>query len=161
MIGRSVVAIRRAEALLEGRFGPVILRSEQIAFEFTDYYRPEMGEGLIRQWVASSLLPEPDQLADIKQTTIGLERELVDDQGRRQVNLDPGFLSHHNLILATTKPFAHRVCLRAGIYAELTLVHRNGTYQPLDWTYPDYRTGACHDFLAACRAGLPGPALQP
>ncbi len=161
MISRSLEAIQQAEALLEDKFGPITLRSEPIAFDFTDYYRPEMGAGLTRQWVASSLLPEPCRLADIKQTTMSLERELADGQGRRQVNLDPGLLSRHNLILATTKPFAHRVSLCAGIYAELTLIYRHGAYQPLDWTYPDYRTRACQNFLTACRATLPRPSLPP
>ncbi|MEO0078290.1 MAG: DUF4416 family protein [candidate division WOR-3 bacterium] len=154
MISGNTDVMNRAEKLLESRFGPSILRSETIPFDFTRYYEPEMGTGLLRQWLASSLQPEPDQLAQIKHTTIGLERELCDDQGRRQVNLDPGLLSAHNLVLATTKAHAHRISIGTGIWAELTLIYRHGAYQPLDWTYPDYRTRTCLDFLAACRATL-------
>jgi hypothetical protein len=154
MIGRSPALLDRAADLLAARFGPVFSRSARIPFDFTDYYQPEMGTGLVRQWVASSLQPEPDRLAEVKQTTISLEQQLRDQSGRRQVNLDPGLLTPHNLVLATTKNHAHRICIGPGIYAELTLIYRHGAYQPLDWTYPDYRTRVCQEFLAACRATL-------
>ncbi len=154
MIGRNAEVLGRAAALVEREFGPNVQHSAVLPFDFTRYYEPEMGEGLIRQWVASSLCPEPDGLAAIKHTTIRLEHELCDAQGRRQVNLDPGLLSAHNLVLATTKAHAHRIYLGTGIWAELTLIYRHGAYQPLDWTYPDYRTEVGLDFFTACRATL-------
>jgi hypothetical protein len=55
------------------------------------------------------------------------------------VNIDPGYISLSHAILATTKGYAHRPYLRDGIYADLTLIYRNRSFQPLEWTYPDYR----------------------
>nr|HID14469.1 DUF4416 family protein [Anaerolineae bacterium] len=41
---------------------------------------------------------------------------------------------------ATTKDWQHRVYLGGGIYAEVTLRYRKGSFQPWEWTYPDYRS---------------------
>jgi hypothetical protein len=43
-----------------------------------------------------------------------------------------------NFVLATGKNNAHRIYLQDGIFADLTLIYRSGTYHPLEWTYPDY-----------------------
>ncbi len=43
------------------------------------------------------------------------------------------------MVLATTKSYDHRAYLGEGIYAELTYRYRQGSYRPLEWTYPDYR----------------------
>jgi len=59
-------------------------------------------------------------------------------ENRRQANLDPGYIARGHLILATGKACAHRPYLRAGIYADLTLLYTKGDFQPLAWTYPDY-----------------------
>jgi len=63
----------------------------------------------------------------------------VPGKGRRTVNLDPGYLSAENLVLATTKGYSHRPYLRDGIYAELVYIYRGGTFAPVEWTYRDYR----------------------
>ena len=47
---------------------------------------------------------------------------LLAKAGRWSQNLDPGMLSLHNLVLASTKGFAHRIYMREGIYAELALL---------------------------------------
>jgi len=41
-------------------------------------------------------------------------------------------------VLATGKDNAHRIYLGEGIFADLTLIFRAGTYRSLEWTYPDY-----------------------
>ncbi len=140
-------------ALVEG-FGAVTLRSPEIPFGFTNYYEKEMGPDLTRQWVGFHGLVEPDQLYDFKLTTGLLEKRFRGPTGRRRVNLDPGVLSLHNLVLASTKDFAHRIYLREGIYAELTLLFQAGKFQPLAWSYPDYQTEVCQEFLLRCRREL-------
>ena len=140
-------------ALAEG-FGTVTVKSEEIPFSFTDYYEKEMGSSLIRQWVGFHGLIESEQLVDFKRTTGSLEKRFIGPNHKRRVNLDPGLLSLHNLVLASTKGFAHRIYLRDGIYAELTLLFQSGKFQPLAWTYPDYQTPVCQEFLMHCRREL-------
>ena len=54
-------------------------------------------------------------------------------------------------MLFSTKNYAHRVPLHSGIYAELTLIYRNKSYQPVEWTYPDYSSKAYLDFFSDIR----------
>jgi hypothetical protein len=143
-----------AQSALVELFGDIAVKSEQIPFNYTNYYEPEMGPGLIRQWVGFYGMVEPDQLADFKGKTGNLEKRFRGPDHRRRVNLDPGVMSLYNLVLASTKSFAHRIYLRDGIFAELTLIFQAGKFQPLAWTYPDYQTPTCQEFLLHCRREL-------
>lgn len=122
---------------LEEAFGPTDYQSEQLPFDHTDYYTPEFGPNLVRTILAFERLVDPGSLATIKRRTNDLETEWQ-VEGRRQVNVDPGYVSLSKLVLATTKNHAHRIYLTDGIYAEVTLHYRDGAFQGFPWTYPDY-----------------------
>jgi hypothetical protein len=130
---------RQAMEALKGDFGEMDLVSEQFPFDFTDYYRSEMGDNLFRHFITFTPLISRDTLPDIKLTTNRLEEKFTDSAGNRRINIDPGYLSQAHIVLATTKGYAHRPYLAKGIYADLTLIYRNKSFQPLDWTYPDYK----------------------
>ena len=119
-----------------------------------------MGPNLVRQWVGFHGLIESEQLADFKNTTRSLEKSFLGPNHKRRVNLDPGMLSLHNFVLASTKGFAHRIYLHDGIYADLALLFQSGKFQPLPWTYPDYQTPVCHEFLIRCRKDLLAEVAQ-
>jgi hypothetical protein len=70
----------------------------------------------------------------------------------RPLNLDPGILTLGKFLLATTKDQAHRIYLRDGIYAEVTLRFQDGKYEPWPWTYGDYREPALLAFLKETRS---------
>ena len=135
---------------LEDLFGPVDLVSGWLAFDYTDYYEREMGSPLHRRLVAFRDLIDQERLPDIKHQTNDLERGFARD-GRRRVNIDPGYLLLERLVLATGKNFSHRIYLRRGIYADLTLVYRKGRFESLPWTYPDYADARLQDFLFKVR----------
>ncbi len=111
--------------------------SEFMSFDYTDYYEKEMGISLVRRFISFENLVRPESLPDVKHITDKIEKGLS-REGKRQVNIDPGYLSQAHLILATGKGYTHRPYLRDGIYADLTLIYRDNTFQSLDWTYPDY-----------------------
>jgi len=146
--------LQQAQSALAEGFGVVTVKSEEIPFSFTDYYEKEMGTNLVRQWLGFHDLVESEQLSEFKHTTRLLEKRFLGPDNKRRVNLDPGLLSLHNLVLASTKGFAHRIYLRDGIYADLTLLFQSGKFQPLPWTYPDYQTPVCQEFLTRCRKEL-------
>ena len=142
-----------AVALIAERLGPTDLVSDTFPFNFTDYYEPQMGPNLLRRFVSLQDLIDPGRLADIKRLTNQLEG-LVTGEVPRPINLDPGTLNGSQLVLASTKPYAHRIYLRDGVYAEVTLLWSakgRGGWVPMPWTYPDYAGPTYHAFLTAAR----------
>ncbi len=136
---------------LEKTFGPITLKSEVIPFDKTNYYEPEMGKGLVRVWVAFDRLIEQDEIVEIKLRTNEIERKwMVED--KRKVNIDPGYITESKLVLATTKNYSHRIYLKDGIYAEVTLIYRKKQgFESLQWTYPDYREKTALEFFNRVR----------
>jgi hypothetical protein len=134
-------------------FGPVDFLSAPGAFPYTTYYDDEMGQGILRQTASFLNLVAPGSLAVIKLRTNAIETGLSLD-GKRKVNIDPGLLSLENFILATGKNFTHRIYLRDGIYADLTLIYHKGAYGSLPWTYPDYREPEFLHYLGVLRKKL-------
>jgi hypothetical protein len=122
---------------LEKICGPVDWVSPELFFDRTKYYAKEMGWPLHRRFIAFEKLALPDQLIELKLKTNAIEQQYLVD-GKRRVNIDPGYISPERLILATGKNFVHRVYLSQGIYADLTLVFQKGCFKTLEWTYPDY-----------------------
>jgi hypothetical protein len=132
----------RAADSLRASFGPLGKGLLEFPFDWTDYYGQEMGEGLRRVFVSFQEPVGQDALAEVKEEALRLEEEfseVSEGRRRRSVNLDPGILDLDRLVLASAKNFSHRICLRGGIFAEVELIYRNGSFQPLPWTYPDYR----------------------
>jgi len=120
-------------------FGETDTISERYPFDLTDYYTREMGKPLFRYFLTfGRLIPIPS-LPDVKRATNRLEEKYARPDGSRRINIDPGYVCLEHVILATTKGYTHRPYLREGIYADLTLIYRNKSFQPLEWTYPDYR----------------------
>jgi len=129
----------KARNKLSAKFGKIDFESGQIDFNYTDYYQAEMGHGLKRKFVSFRKLIPMQELYRIKLYTNRLEQKLAVSKSRR-VNLDPGYLDSAKLVLASTKDYAHRIFLRKGIFAEVTLSFRDNTFSANDWTYPDYRS---------------------
>jgi hypothetical protein len=120
-------------------FGEIDFVSERLPFNFTDYYAEEIGKELFRHFVTFASLIAIPLLPQIKQRTNRLEEKYATPDRNRRINMDPGYVCLEHVVLATTKGYAHRPYLREGIYADLTFIYRNKSFQPLEWTYPDYR----------------------
>ena len=119
-----------------------------------------MGAGLKKVLLAYERLIDPKRLVDLKHQTNDWEDEyqrIADHPEARPLNLDPGYVTHAKLVLATTKDRDHRIYLGRGIFAEVTLHFQRGRgWIPREWTYADYRSEGYHDFLTRCRAYLRG-----
>lgn len=122
---------------LSERFSSIDVETEPIPFDMTTYYFEEMGKPLLRRFVSFENRISPDELPDIKISTNHLE-QAWGIEGHRRVNLDPGFISEANVIIATTKNHYHRVPLRNGIYAHMEYIIKKKKAVPLPWTYPDF-----------------------
>jgi len=142
--------LAEARSALGERFGPVAFASDPVPWNFTAYYDAEMGPGIVRLFWAFERLVDPAELAAIKLSTNAVE-DSFREGGDRKLNLDPGLLTLSRFVLATTKDHAHRIPLRDGIYAEVTLTFEHGAFRPLPWTYPDYRTDGVRAILKEIR----------
>ena len=124
VFSRHADALSLARMQLEQAYGPVEKVSPLFVFDQTAYYADKMGGDLRKQFFAFHDLMAPERLPDVKLHTNALERETA-QSGRyleaRPINIDPGYLQLGKFLLATTKDQGHRIYLRNGIYAEVTL----------------------------------------
>jgi hypothetical protein len=151
---RHAVALAWARERLEREYGPVVRASEPFDFHQTRYYEPTMGTGLRKQFFGFRRLVAADCLPAVKLRTNELEKELAESGAYpevRPLNLDPGTLSLGKFQLATTKDQAHRIYLRDGIFAEVTLRFQDGAFEPWPWTYADYCETGVRAFLKELR----------
>ena len=157
MLFRSPKLLKNVEPRLCEAYGPIDHRSDVLPFDFTDYYKTEMGDLIDRVFFSFERLIEADQLAEIKRQTNQLEDELAalltkpGTKVKRPVNLDPGYIEQAKVILASTKNFYHRIYLGGGIFGEVTMHFKNNTYQFFPWTYPDYQSKDYQDFFLRMR----------
>ncbi|MFH1313328.1 MAG: DUF4416 family protein [Candidatus Eisenbacteria bacterium] len=129
----------QAADLLTAHFGDIDCESPVLPFDFTQYYRDEMGDGLLRKWIAFRELRERAFLSRAKHLAIRTEQDLAQGE-MRTVNIDPGYVDDAQVVLATAKNFSHRIYVGMGYYAEVTLIYRDKDFRPVEWTYPDYKS---------------------
>lgn len=138
-------------------FGQPVVRSAPIDFDPGGFYRASMGEGLSKVLCGFESFVQPDGLADWKRMTNAREDEWstrLATTVERPINLDPGYVSQAKLVLATVKDRDHRLYLRQGIFAEVTLNYVGGQWIDHRWTYPSYRDPQAKLFVAECRRRL-------
>lgn len=157
IITREEAVLRWARARIASQWGEICEVSPPLPFEAGGYYSDEMGTGLRKILVALEQVTEPGGLAEWKIETNRWEQEAAAEFPGDQVrplNLDPGYITQAKLVLATVKDRDHRLYLRDGIFAEVTLNYVGGRWVHHRWTYPDYRTEDVAEFATSCRNRL-------
>ncbi|MBU1864135.1 MAG: DUF4416 family protein [Candidatus Omnitrophica bacterium] len=129
---------QKTEEIVQKKFGPLLSTNLLYSFHHTDYYTDELGNDIKRKYCSFKKMIKPETLAAIKVITNAIEKKFS-RKGKRRVNIDPGYVDLSKLVLASTKDFSHRIYLGKGIFAEITLLFKKGSYTLLPWTYPDYR----------------------
>ena len=144
--------LERAMEMLVKEFGEYDLVSEEFSFsgEFSTYYDSELGGEGLRRIYSFKETVAPDRQADIKIRTNEIEAIFSVD-GNRRINLDPGFINHGRLMLATTKAAGFRIPLKNGIHTELTLFYARGGWHKFPWSYRDYQSERVQKFLSEAR----------
>ena len=132
------------------KFGEIDNKSSEYDFNFTDYYEEETGKNLKKQILTFKKLIDRDELAEIKHFTNTIEDELS-KQGKRLINLDPGYMTEHNIVLASAKELPHKVSIGKGMFGDVVLEYRKGDYEDSRHTFPDFRTPLVKEFLKTIR----------
>lgn len=139
MLSKEVPLFDEIKKILEEFLGPTDAESPVWPWEHSDYYENEMGKGLKRKFIFFSDLINPEKLPDIKTRALKIERKYMKD-GRRRINIDPGYIHPAKVVLSTRKDYSHRIYLRDGVYAEVTLHYLDHSFQPFSHTYPDFKS---------------------
>ncbi len=143
---------------LRDQWGAIAEIAPPAPFVAGGFYTPQMGQPLRKTLVAFEAPTDPEPLAKWKSQSNQWEFEAAqrfgNDGSPRPLNLDPGYVTQAKWVLATVKDRDHRIYLRDGIFAEVTLNYVGGQWVHHRWTYPDYRTAAVADFASRCRQRL-------
>lgn len=119
-------------------------------FDHTDYYGDEMGIDLRRMIVSFRRLGPPTALVPLKLRAYEMEKQFS-REGMRTINIDPGYMDFHKVVLASFKEGPQKIYLTQGIWADPQLLFQHGAFKPLPWTFPDFQKGLYNTTLAAIR----------
>jgi hypothetical protein len=135
--------------ILKQKFGQVydVLEYD---FDFTDYYEAETGKGLKKSLLIFKNQIDRDGLAEIKLWTNSVE-DKYSENSKRKINIDPGYLTSHNVVLASAKEMPHKISIGKGIFGDVVLEFRSGEFQASRHTFPDFKSDKVRDFLAKNR----------
>jgi hypothetical protein len=141
VLGADGQLAEQAIAAFSELHGEVALRGPVVPFDDTDYYEPELGSALTRQYLAFSALFAAEQLAELKEQATELEQRFA-AAGRRRINLDPGYIDATKVVLASYKVGPQKLHVGRGVWADLVLWYSHGQFQRLPWTFPDLQSEA-------------------
>lgn len=150
LLSSNIDIFRDVAVHLTKIFGKIDFESAVIDFVHTQYYTEEFGQGLKRKFLSFERPVDPMKAHTAKLKTNRIEKRFLQN-GKRLVNIDPGYLNLSKLILFSTKDYSHRIYLGKGIFAEVTLFFKDKAYNTLPWTYPDYRTKEYLDIFGSIR----------
>jgi len=126
--------------MLKDLFGDTLYESLPTIWRYSDYYNEELGSPLKRRFIFFKRQISQDAPPEIKKDVMSIEAKLSKD-GKRTINLDPGYMTLSKVVLSTRKDYSHRVCIGNGLFAEVTLIYsRKSGFEPTRFTYPDYRS---------------------
>jgi len=145
--------IKDPDKHLDTPFGSPVCISDTFSFEHTSYYAPEMGGNLKKYFAGYDLFIFPDEIKNLKLSTVDLERSFMVD-GKRVLNVDPGYVALEKVVAASTKNFSHRIYIGSNIYADLQLFRKKGKYRSLPWTFFDYKLDFVLKFFDNMRLNL-------
>jgi len=151
-IYRDDTVLQAATQQLQDRvgLGPIDLPSDPYPFDLTDYYQPEMGAPLFRIFLPFEKPATASDIIPVKEVCLDLERQFA-TEGRRRINLDPGYLDLHKLVLISEKFLGHKIDIGHGMCADLTLLLGRRQVTSFQWTFPDFKTDRYHAYILMLR----------
>jgi hypothetical protein len=145
MMYKDEAILDKTKAILIEKFGKV---QDELSYDFTftDYYLIETGKDLKKKILVFEDLIDREDLPQIKLFTNHLEEDFMDGD-KRKINIDPGYMTSHNVVLASAKELPHRSLMKDGIFADVVLVYKHGSFVDNEHTFPDYKSDKVKAFL--------------
>jgi hypothetical protein len=142
-----------ASPVLQDLFGPIYYESPPLPWNYSVYYDGELGTPLYRHFMFFERIADPVSLVEAKLAVLEIENGLS-LRGKRRINLDPGYMTLAKVVLASRKNYSHRIYLGRGVFCELELYYQEGRFNPLPYTYFDYRDDLFLKFFTKARVLL-------
>lgn len=112
-------------------------------FDETTYYQAEMCHGqqttLWRKFISFSGMVSLEESIFWKKRSQAVENRFRLNN-KRQINLDPGYVDLHKVVLLSAKEGGHKVYLGQNVWADMVLMKKKGGYESFPWTFPDLRS---------------------
>lgn len=124
--------------LLKEKFGEIIIEGKPYDFDFTDYYSEEMGKDLLKRFVVFKKEIDKKELSQIRKVTGEIEDKFRVNV-KRQINLDPGYISDKEVVLASVKKKDFKENIGNGIFAHKIYSFENNKVKIFFHTFPDYK----------------------
>jgi hypothetical protein len=128
------------------KYGPIKAESTPYDFNFTKYYDKEMGSGLKKKFLVFSKEISKEDLVAVKFFITKIE-EMFSDNSDRSVNIDPGYLSQHELVLATWKGKDFKEKISYELWAHKVLGFKGNKVEEYFHTFADYRVKENQQFI--------------
>jgi len=136
----------KALDILKKEFGDIKAEGEEYDFDFTAYYENEFGKNLKKRIVVFEKEIEKNELVGIRLKTGKIEEELAVD-GKRVVNIDPGYISSQEVVLATLKGKPWKEELGKGVFGHKVIEFKDGEVITFRHTFADYKLGQNIEFF--------------
>ncbi len=143
-----------AKADLVAKYGDVRAESNAYNFDFTGYYDDEMGSGLKKKLLVFEKEVSKQDLESVKFFITEVE-EKYSDLGNRSVNIDPGYISSDELVLATWKGKSFKEKISDKIWVHKVLEFEGDKVKEFFHTFADYKLKENQDFLVKNKPSAP------
>lgn len=108
------------------------------AFDKTLYYAPEMGENLYRGVISFERVISPELIATEKEKSNALEISLSKIKGKRNVNIDIGYMDLDKVVLPSYKRGPYKIYAGKGVWLDMLLTYSKGKFHPTAWAFEDF-----------------------
>ena len=121
-------------------YGEISVESDDYDFDkFTKYYEKEMGSELRKRFLIFEKEVSKEELKGVKLKITEIEKKFSENDKRR-INLDPGYVSDKELVLASFKKGTNfKEDVGDGIYLHKVLEFKNKEVVIFWHTFPDYK----------------------
>ena len=131
---------------LKNNFGGIISESFEYDFKFTNYYEKEFGDNLKKKIMIFNKKIEKKDLVKIKNDISKIEKKHSVD-GKRAINIDPGYINKKELVLASFKGKDFKEDFGENVFAHKVLEFDDGKAKEFWHMFPDFKQKELQKFL--------------
>lgn len=131
---------------LKNNFGSIISKCSEYNFTFTEYYEKEFGSNLKKIIVIFDKKIIEKDLIEIKNKIAEIEKK-YSVEGKRKINIDPGYFNDKEVILASYKGKVFKKDLGEGIFIHKVLEFDNGKVKDFFHTFLDFKSKLLQEYF--------------